>query len=143
LFTFFQPIAGKFDVMDMALTQDDQEDLLETRDKSRESIFLGAVVSLGNQRQSLNVRVRNISSGGMMIDLVGPQPKGLAVVAEMKGIGEVRGRIAWSTENRAGIAFDRVVDPKLARHTPAPAPSAPSYARPPIDPTRRPGLAIR
>jgi hypothetical protein len=143
LFTFFQPIAGKFDIMDIALTQDDQEDLLETRDKSRESIFLGAVVSLGNQRQSHNVRVRNISSGGMMVDLAGPQPKGLAVTAEMKGIGEVRGRIAWSTENRAGIAFDRVVDPKLARHTPAPAPSAPSYARPPIDLTRRPGLAIR
>ena len=42
-----------------------------------------------------------------MIDLAGPQPKGMVVVAEMKGIGEVRGRIAWSTENRAGIAFDR------------------------------------
>jgi hypothetical protein len=143
LFTFFQPIAGKLIVMDNALAHDDSETSIETRDKSRESIFLGAVISLGNQRQSLNVRVRNISSGGMMIDLAGPQPKGLAVVAEMKGIGEVRGRIAWSTENRAGIAFDRTVDPKLARHTPPPPPNAPTYARPPIDTTRRPGLAIR
>ncbi len=129
--------------MDNALAHDDTETSIETRDKSRESIFLGAVISLGNQRQSLNVRVRNISSGGMMIDLAGPQPKGLAVVAEMKGIGEVRGRIAWSTENRTGIAFDKMVDPKLARHTPAPPPSAPSYARPIVDQTRRPGLGIR
>jgi PilZ domain len=143
LFTFFQPIAGKFIVMDMALTHDDSEKSVETRDKSRESIFLGAVISLGNQRQSLNVRVRNISSGGMMIDLAGPQPKGLAVTAEMKGIGEVRGRIAWSTENRAGIAFDRAVDPKLARHTAPPAPTTQIYSRPAVDPTRRPGLTTR
>jgi hypothetical protein len=142
LFTFFQPIAGKFSVMDTAFSHDDIEKTLETRDKSRESIFLGAVISLGNQRQSLNVRVRNISSGGMMIDLAGPQPKGLVVTAEMKGIGEVRGRIAWSTENRAGIAFDRTVDPKLARHTSAPQ-STPVYTRPATDQTRRPGLGIR
>lgn len=129
--------------MDMPLTHDENENMPETRDKSRESIFLGAVVSLGNQRQSFNVRVRNISSGGMMIDLAGPHPKGLAVVAEMKGVGEVRGRIAWSTENRAGIAFDRMVDPKLARHTPVAPPTAPLYAPPIFDSTRRPGLGIR
>jgi PilZ domain len=142
LFTFFQPIADKLIVMDMSPTQIEDEKSLETRDKSRESIFLGAVISLGNQRQSLNVRVRNISSGGMMIDLVGPQPKGLSVTAEMKGIGEVRGRIAWSTENRAGIVFDRTVDAKLARHIATPSP-APLYSRPVADTTRRPGLAIR
>ena len=129
--------------MDMPTTSVENETPPDTRDKSRESIFLGAVISLGNQRQSLNVRVRNISSGGMMIDLAGPHPKGLAVFAEMKGIGEVRGRIAWSTENRAGIVFDRAVDPKLARHTPVPAPAAPLYARPLYDPARRPGLGIR
>lgn len=132
--------------MDMQATQDDNETVHETRDKSRESIFLGAVINLGNQRQSLNVRVRNISSGGMMIDLAGPHPKGLVVVAEMKGIGEVRGRIAWSTENRTGIAFERTVDPKLARHTPAQSPTVPYYAKPVTThdyTSRRPGLAIR
>lgn len=132
--------------MDTAYTSDTNEQSPETRDKSRESIFLGAVISLGNQRQSLNVRVRNISSGGMMIDLAGPHPKGLAITAEMKGIGEVRGRIAWSTENRAGIAFDRVVDPKLARHSLTQSPTAPSYARPVLSnayTSRRPGLGIR
>jgi hypothetical protein len=142
LFTFFQPIAGKSIIMDIAPKYEIDDSVPETRDKSRESIFLGAVISLGNQRQSLNVRVRNISSGGMMIDLAGPQPKGLAVIAEMKGIGEVRGRIAWSTENRAGIAFDRLVDPKLARHVVS-APAVPTYSRFAADPTRRPGLAIR
>jgi PilZ domain len=111
--------------MDIPASQNAAEAFHETRDKSRESIFLGAVISIGDQNQSLNVRVRNISSGGMMIDLAGPQPKGMVVVAEMKGIGEVRGRIAWSTENRAGIAFDRTVDPKLARHTAVAAPPGP------------------
>lgn len=129
--------------MDIPASQNAAEAFHETRDKSRESIFLGAVISIGDQNQSLNVRVRNISSGGMMIDLAGPQPKGMVVVAEMKGIGEVRGRIAWSTENRAGIAFDRTVDPKLARHTAAAPPPVPYYARMPIGSPRRPGLGVR
>jgi PilZ domain len=143
LFTFFQPIARKSVIMETAINNLDDETVLQPRDKSRESIFLGAVVHIGDEKQSRNVRVRNISSGGMMIDLPGPQPRGLLVVAEMKGIGEVRGQIVWSTENRAGIAFEKVVDPKLARHTPPPAPPMPTYSRPAMDQTRRPGLAIR
>ena len=129
--------------METAINTLDDETVLQPRDKSRESIFLGAVVHIGDETQSRNVRVRNISSGGMMIDLPGPQPRGLLVIAEMKGIGDVRGRIVWSTENRAGIAFEKVVDPKLARHTPAPPHATPTYARPPADQSRRPGLAIR
>ena len=129
--------------METAINTLDDETVLQPRDKSRESIFLGAVVRIGDETQSRNVRVRNISSGGMMIDLPGPQPRGLSVVAEMKGVGEVRGQIVWSTENRAGIAFAKVVDPKLARHTPAAPPATPAYARPPADQSRRPGLAIR
>ncbi len=129
--------------MDIEINNFDDETVLQPRDKSRESIFLGAVVHVGDEKQSRNVRVRNISSGGMMIDLPGPQPRGLLVVAEMKGIGEVRGQIVWSTDNRVGIAFEKMVDPKLARHTPAPSPAAPAYARPIIDQARRPGLGIR
>lgn len=132
--------------MDTAFTQsqaDGQDEALIPRDKSRASIFLGAVVCFGEERHCRNVRVRNISSGGMMIDIVGPLEKGLSVVAEMKGIGEVRGRIVWSTENRAGVAFDREVNPALARHTPPSAPSAPSYAKPVLDHSRRPGLSTR
>ena len=125
---------------------DDDQAVLQPRDKSRESIFLGAVVHIGDESQSRNVRVRNISSGGMMIDLPGPQPRGLLVIAEMKGIGEVRGQIVWSTENRAGIAFEEIIDPKLARHTPVSAPAIPFYAKPVlshVDTSRRPGLGIR
>ena len=129
--------------MDMAITPDEDEKVEQHRGKSRESIFLGAVISFGDDPRTHNVRVRNISSGGMMIDLASSQPKGLTVTAEMKGIGQVTGYVAWSTENRAGIAFDRTVDPKLARQTLAAPPSAPVYARPAVDQTRRPGLAIR
>jgi PilZ domain len=132
--------------METAFTQDQpegQEEALVPRDKSRASIFLGAVICFGEERTCRNVRVRNISSGGMMIDIVGPLEKGLSVVAEMKGIGEVRGRIVWSTENRAGVAFNREVNPALARNTPSAAPAAPAYAKPLLDHTRRPGLSSR
>ena len=129
--------------MDTEFDPDNEDRVAQHRGKLRESIFLGAVINLGDEVQSHNVRVRNISSGGMMIDLAGPQPKGLVVVAEMKGVGQVSGHIAWSTENRAGVVFDRTVDPKLARHTPAPAPVAPLYGKIAVAEARRPGLGIR
>ena len=133
----------KFAAMETLFDQDEDEKVVHPRDKVRESIFLGAVIQLDGAAEPCNVRVRNISSGGMMIDLAGPQPKGLVVNAEMKGIGKVNGRIAWSTENRTGIVFDSAVDPRLARQTVGQAPAAPAYTQPVLVGTRRPGLAIR
>ena len=121
----------------------------QARDKARKSIFLGAVICLAGCDTSTNVRVRNISAGGMMIDLPGPFEKGLVIAAELKGIGKISGKIAWSTENRAGIVFDRSVDPRLARQQMAPPINPHDLARMETynkfgaAQTRRPGLAIR
>jgi PilZ domain len=142
LFTFFQPIVSKGLSMETDAQYAGDDQAVQQRDKLRESIFLGAVIRFGASRESANVRVRNISSGGMMIDLPGQREKGLRVVVELKGIGRVTGRIAWSTENRAGISFDVSVDPKLARMPVAASTAQPNYGKPVVE-ARRPGLAIR
>lgn len=114
----------------------------QQREKSRESIFLGAQIVIEGVRLPVSARVRNISPGGMMVDAQKIYDKGLAITATIKGIGEVTGRIAWSTSNRCGIAFDEPVDPLLTRQPVSSGTVATTYNKP-FTQDRRPGLAIR
>jgi hypothetical protein len=61
------------------------------------------------------VRVRNLSSIGMMADHDGRCMEGDEVIVAMRGIGSVKGKVAWVRPGRIGVAFDAEVDPKLAR----------------------------
>ena len=87
----------------------------KNRDALRESIFFSAVVRFGESGRNLSVRVRNISPGGMMIDCNLSPKIGDVVFADIKNVGEVRGKVAWCVAPRMGIAFDDEIDPKLAR----------------------------
>jgi hypothetical protein len=113
-----------------------------TREESRESIFLGAQVQYAGESAAQPARVRNISAGGMMIDTAKPHPKGQLVTVTLKSIGEVSGKVAWSTATRIGIAFDEQIDPLVAR-TPVTAAPVEAPFKQPYIPDRRPGLAIR
>jgi hypothetical protein len=112
------------------------------REKSRESIFLGATLHYEGAKAPVTTRVRNISAGGMMVDTTVAYAKGHRVVAEVKGIGEVNGAVAWSTDNRIGIVFDQPIDPKMTRQQVKSDVAVPGYNKPYIA-DRRPGLAIR
>ena len=108
-------------------------------------MFLSTEIMVEGARKPVSVRVRNLSPGGMMIDA----PSALAVdtrlSAEIRGLGEIAGRIAWHTAGRAGVAFDEEIDPKLARSgvvTPASGKQAtPEFLKPVSG--RRPGLSVR
>ncbi len=112
------------------------------RDGKREAIFLGAQILFTGARTSVNARVRNISEGGMMVDSTGKHTKGQTLVAIIKGVGEVTGKVVWITENRIGIAFDEAIDPKLARLPVSSETKESTYNRPYVH-DRRPGLSIR
>ena len=43
---------------------------LDTRDVARESLFLFAELTLDGQPDAMRVKVRNLSAGGMMVELV-------------------------------------------------------------------------
>lgn len=123
-------------------TDDNEHNATESqREKSRHSLFLSADVIFDDSPKQHTVRVRNVSAGGMMIDVTAPREKGLGVTARLENIGEVRGMVVWSTAKRIGITFDQEIDPNLARHKPTAAP-VPGYKRPYVE-SRRPGLAIR
>jgi len=111
------------------------------RQEKRDSLFLSATVKIA-EFPGFTTRVRNLSAGGMMIDTDIELAPGMRVIAELRGIGEVPGRVAWTAMGRAGIAFNREVDPRLARAGAlGPKSVQPIYVK--HEPGRRPGLAIR
>ncbi|MEH3046891.1 MAG: PilZ domain-containing protein [Sphingomonas adhaesiva] len=64
-------------------------------------------------QDGFEVRVRNFSSGGLMAELPHAIAPDSAVEVELPQVGWVAGRVVWQTEGRAGIAFDRAIDPDL------------------------------
>lgn len=90
------------------------EDLAKQRNNARDSLFLIARLSVAG-RDDEQVRVRNLSSGGLMAEYAAPIANGTRVEVDVRGIGVVPGRIAWATDGRIGIAFDQQIDPMLAR----------------------------
>lgn len=87
----------------------------EDAPRGRDSLFLLARLRLEGREDAVEVRVRNLSTGGLMAELPQPLLPDQPIEIEVRGIGWIRGRIAWQTEGRAGIAFDSPIDPQRAR----------------------------
>lgn len=98
--------------------------------RGRDSLFLLARLKVAGSQAEATVRVRNLSSGGLMAELAEPVSPDSVVQIELRGIGWVSGRVAWQVEGRAGIAFDKPIDPQLARK--------PVGLRNPDEPNQRP-----
>jgi hypothetical protein len=54
--------------------------------------------------------IKNISAGGMMIRLYCPIANGTPVVVELKSGQPIGGKISWTRDQNAGIAFDNPID---------------------------------
>ena len=54
--------------------------------------------------------IKNISAGGMMIRLYCSISDGTPVTVELKSGQPIGGRISWTRDQNAGIAFDRSID---------------------------------
>jgi PilZ domain len=113
------------------------------RQAARDSLFLSTEVMVEGALKPVSVRVRNLSPGGMMIDGNAVFHEGAVVSAALRGIGAVAGRIAWVAEGRAGIAFDKEIDPKEARGSTGSLPNNFTLFKPPVAAERRPGLKLR
>lgn len=100
------------------------------RTRARDSLFLIARLTLPDEREAREVRVRNLSEGGLMVELDRDVAENSAVTLTMRGIGEMTGRVAWSAEGRIGVALDRPINPRLARKPVGQGPGTPHYAKP-------------
>lgn len=90
----------------------------QDRASERRNFFLMTALSTP-ARGKLTAKVRNLSAGGMMVEL-SEEPddefeRGERLTAELRNIGRVKGEVAWVEGRRFGIKFDRAIDPELAR----------------------------
>ena len=87
------------------------------RRRPRDSMLvMGTIRAFGDVARSKNpIRIRNLSATGLMADSQAAYDLGCLVEVEMRGIGAVSWEVVWIRQNRMGITFAKVVDPKLAR----------------------------
>lgn len=116
-----------------ALASQSAADALGNRIGTRDSLFLVAQLRLGTEPRVREVRVRNLSERGLMLELDKVVAIATPVVLDLRGIGEIGGKVAWCTAGRIGVALDTPIDPKKARKVvglPKPA-NTPFYAKAP------------
>lgn len=82
---------------------------------ARHSLLLSARLTIGDEGEQRDVRVRNLSERGLMIELDRMLDPGTRVTLEMRGVGRVQGEVAWYAAGRAGVALDQLIDPAQAR----------------------------
>lgn len=85
------------------------------RGMDRDSLFLKAILRFGSSKVENEVRIRNLSAGGLMAEAPLRVTRGERVEINLRNIGWITGHVAWVTEGRIGIAFDHPIDPKDAR----------------------------
>jgi hypothetical protein len=103
---------------------------LESKEtRARDSLFLLAELTFDGSGEVHKVKVRNLSPGGMMVESDLEVVQGQQVVANLRNIGPVRGQIAWARSARFGVAFDREINPKLARQPVGGSADVPRYLR--------------
>jgi hypothetical protein len=100
------------------------------RHELRASLFLVAKFRIAGSRHEEQVRVRNLSAGGLMAEMPSPIAQGTAVELEVRGIGWITGKIAWCAAGRVGVAFDEMIDPILARKPVGGGTTTPVFVKP-------------
>jgi hypothetical protein len=104
--------------MNKPLEKDAMDDTSESnRSNDRNSLLLKAILRFPASASESEVRIRNLSSGGLMAEAPLRAARGEIVEISLKNIGWVTGKVAWVAESRIGIAFDYPIDPKAARQS--------------------------
>jgi len=80
----------------------------------RQSLMRRAITAIDGNR--IEVRLRNISSNGALVECVHPVAPGTRLALDIVGVGPVIGLVRWAQSNRFGIKFDEDFD--LKRLTP-------------------------
>ncbi len=81
----------------------------------RASLFILAELKLDGQDAEHRVKVRNLSSGGMMGEGQLKVARGTVVWINLRNAGWVEGSVAWVQDNRFGVAFREEIDPLMVR----------------------------
>ena len=104
----------------------------EHRQIARDSLFVMAELRLDGVEGEQRVRVRNLSSGGLMAEGTFRVQRGQMVWINIRNVGWVEGSVAWVQDTRFGVAFREEIDPQVVRNPVHPGEGTPRFVRPPI-----------
>ena len=114
----------------------------DRRASARIGMLLLATIKFDDMLPSTTSRVLDLSGGGIRTTLPNKLKRGHPVRVILKGVGELRARIAWARGGEVGIKFDSKIntDSVVQALTGAPAASHIEFAKVPVP---RPGFHIR
>ena len=104
----------------------------DDRQIGRDSMFLLADLRIDGIPGEQRVRVRNLSSGGVMAEGAEGVVRGQLAWVNLRNLGWTKGAVAWVRNNRCGITFDTAIDPRMARSPLAVGEGTPRFVRPPL-----------
>ncbi len=108
----------------------------EHRQIGRDSLFVLAELRIDGQEGEQRIRVRNLSSGGLMAEGPCKVQRGQLIWISLRNLGWCEGTVAWVQDSRFGIAFRDEIDPRIARAPVSgmadPGDASPRYVRPPL-----------
>ncbi len=104
----------------------------ENRQIGRDSLFVMADLRVDGLEGEHRIRVRNLSSGGLMAEGTFNVQRGQVVWINIRNIGWIEGAVAWVQDARFGIAFREEIDPRIARAAAPVGESTPRFVRPPL-----------
>lgn len=87
----------------------------EKRQLVRNSLLMIADARLDGVEGDHRVRVRNLSTGGMMAVADVPVFVGQVIQVALPRVGWIAGTVAWKQEDRFGIAFGEKIDAAAVR----------------------------
>jgi hypothetical protein len=114
-FTFIDNRKLMKETFDDSLSMNSQAVAHAKRELARDSLFLKAELRFTDGDDCGEVRIRNLSAGGLMAEAPVLAKRGDKVELELRNIGRVTGHVAWVAQGRFGVAFDHPINPKLAR----------------------------
>jgi len=111
--------------------EDDAMSAAEAKRQPRDALFMLAALTFESTGKTVDARVRNISSGGMLVQSNIFCVKGDSITADLRNIGSVKGRISWREGNHFGVTFDKPISPDDVRFkkTSSGLENQPSYLR--------------
>lgn len=104
----------------------------ELRQITRDSLFVMADLRIDGLEGEHRIRVRNLSSGGMMAEGAFKVQRGQSVWIKVRNVGWVEGAVAWVQDARFGIAFREEIDPLVVRAPVIAGEGTPRFVRPPL-----------
>ncbi len=81
----------------------------------RDSLLMLATLRFPASNEEGDVRIRNLSAGGLMAEAPVRVARGEKVEIKLRNLGWLSGKVAWVAEGRIGISFDHPINPLDAR----------------------------